>query len=72
MTADQTKSYSERQESSDKKGDAPRLVSSSETGLRAANISKAYKKRPVLRNVSFNVNRGEAVGLLGPDRKSVV
>lgn len=31
------------------------------------NISKAYKKRPVLRNVSFKVDRGEAVGLLGPN-----
>ena len=38
-----------------------------QTGLHAVNISKSYKKRPVLRNVSFHVNRGEAVGLLGPN-----
>ena len=37
------------------------------TGLHAVNISKSCKKRPVLRSVSFNVNRGEAVGLLGPN-----
>ena len=67
MTAHQTKSSSGLQTPPEKSGETPRLVSSSETGLRASNISKAYKKRPVLRNVSFNVNRGEAVGLLGPN-----
>ncbi len=67
MTAHQTESSSGLQTPPEKSGETPRLVSSSETGLRASNISKAYKKRPVLRNVSFNVNRGEAVGLLGPN-----
>lgn len=47
--------------------DAPRLATSTEMGLRAKCLSKAYKKRPVLRNVSFKVDRGEAVGLLGPN-----
>src|SRR3954464_15987386 len=28
---------------------------------------KRYKRRPVLRDVSLNVKRGEAVGLLGPN-----
>ncbi len=35
--------------------------------LEVFNIGKKYKKRPVLRNVSLNVHRGEAVGLLGPN-----
>lgn len=37
------------------------------TGLRADHLSKAYKKRPVLRDVSMHVQRGEAVALLGPN-----
>ena len=35
--------------------------------LEIFNIGKKYKNRPVLRNVSLNVRRGEAVGLLGPN-----
>ena len=35
--------------------------------LEIFNIGKRYKNRPVLRNVSLNVCRGEAVGLLGPN-----
>lgn len=35
--------------------------------LEVFNIGKRYKNRPVLRNVSLNVKRGEAVGLLGPN-----
>lgn len=36
-------------------------------GLNVQHLSKAYKKRPVLRDVSFTVERGEAVALLGPN-----
>jgi lipopolysaccharide export system ATP-binding protein len=36
-------------------------------GLTAEHLSKSYKKRPVLRNVSFSLQRGEAVALLGPN-----
>lgn len=36
-------------------------------GLSVRHISKNYKRRPVLRNVSFSVQRGEAVALLGPN-----
>ena len=36
-------------------------------GLVARGVGKTYKKRPVVRNVSISVRRGEAVGLLGPN-----
>ena len=36
-------------------------------GLVASGVGKVYRKRPVVRNVSVSVRRGEAVGLLGPN-----
>ncbi len=36
-------------------------------GLHAVHLSKSYKQRPVLRDVSMHVQRGEAVALLGPN-----
>ncbi len=36
-------------------------------GLQARHLSKSYKKRPVLRDVSISIQRGEAVALLGPN-----
>lgn len=36
-------------------------------GLHVQHLSKSYKKRPVLRDVSLDVQRGEAVALLGPN-----
>jgi len=44
----------------------PQLVANN-TGLTASNLGKAFKKRPVLRDVSLTVKRGEVVGLLGPN-----
>jgi lipopolysaccharide export system ATP-binding protein len=35
--------------------------------LRAENIVKKYRKRTVVKEVSFEVNQGEIVGLLGPN-----
>ena len=36
-------------------------------GLAARGVGKTYRKRPVVRNVSIELRRGEAVGLLGPN-----
>lgn len=35
--------------------------------LRAEHLSRSFKKRHVVKNVSFAVNSGEVVGLLGPN-----
>jgi lipopolysaccharide export system ATP-binding protein len=48
-------------------GQAPPVVAASPHGLAAHGVGKVYKKRPVVRNVSVSVRRGEAVGLLGPN-----
>jgi lipopolysaccharide export system ATP-binding protein len=42
-------------------------VLSGNPGLIASGVGKTYKRRPVVRNVSISVRRGEAVGLLGPN-----
>jgi lipopolysaccharide export system ATP-binding protein len=42
-------------------------VVESQGGLIARGLGKQFKKRPVVRNVSITVRRGEAVGLLGPN-----
>lgn len=49
-----------------KKSRKPRLKTVPK-GLAVFHLSKTYKKRPVLRDVSLNVTRGEAVALLGPN-----
>lgn len=47
-------------------GPFPALAAES-PGLVARGIGKAFRRRPVVRNVSLQVRRGEAVGLLGPN-----
>ncbi len=49
-----------------KKKPEPRLVSNPQ-GLVVEHLMKRYKRRPVLRDVSLTIKRGEAVGLLGPN-----
>jgi lipopolysaccharide export system ATP-binding protein len=51
---------------SDDDGNTPRLVSTN-NGLEVQHIGKRYGGRPVVRDVSLRVRRGEAVGLLGPN-----
>ena len=45
----------------------PILVSDNDKGLEVVRVSKSYNNRPVIREVSFNIKKGEAVGLLGPN-----
>ncbi len=47
-------------------GSGPRLISETR-GLVAENLGKQYQNRPVLRDVSLTLGRGEVVGLLGPN-----
>lgn len=42
-------------------------VTDGSAGLRVRNLRKSYKRRPVIRDVSLEVTRGEAVALLGPN-----
>jgi lipopolysaccharide export system ATP-binding protein len=44
----------------------PEVVTSN-TGLKAMNLGKSFKRRPVVRDVSIQLQRGESVGLLGPN-----
>ena len=43
-----------------------RVVEGSQ-GLTATRLSKSFNKRPVVRDVSLSLHRGEVVGLLGPN-----
>ena len=47
----------------------PELVSDrgGDLGLKVRNLRKSYRKRPVIRDVSLEVTRGEVVALLGPN-----
>lgn len=38
-----------------------------DAGLHIRNLRKSYKRRPVIRDVSMSLNRGEVVALLGPN-----
>ena len=56
-----------QQPTNDTKG--PKLVhqTTGMTGLVAQQIGKSFNKKRVVRNVTLNIRRGEAVGLLGPN-----
>lgn len=42
-------------------------VETGDHGLKIRNLRKSYKRRPVIRDVSLDVTRGEVVALLGPN-----
>jgi lipopolysaccharide export system ATP-binding protein len=42
-------------------------VTEGDAGLSIKNIRKSYKRRPVIRDVSLHLDRGEVVALLGPN-----
>ncbi|MBJ3761608.1 LPS export ABC transporter ATP-binding protein [Maribius pontilimi] len=42
-------------------------VTDGDGGLVVSNLRKSYKKRPVIRDVSLRLRRGEVVALLGPN-----
>lgn len=50
----------------DTSSQSPQLVEKT-SGLEIQHLGKSYAKRPVVRDISLNVRRGEAVGLLGPN-----
>jgi lipopolysaccharide export system ATP-binding protein len=45
----------------------PFSVTEGSSGLRVEKLRKSYKRRPVIRDVSMELNRGEVVALLGPN-----
>lgn len=48
--------------------DAPALTLTEGTvGLKVVNLRKSYRRRPVIRDVSLELGRGEVVALLGPN-----
>jgi lipopolysaccharide export system ATP-binding protein len=44
-----------------------RIAEATATGLEVRNLAKSYKGRPVLRDVSLSLRRGEVAALLGPN-----
>lgn len=45
----------------------PFQVTDGDQGLIVQGLGKSYRRRPVLRDVSLQLRRGEAIGLLGPN-----
>lgn len=45
----------------------PLGVTEGSAGLRILNLRKSYRRRPVIRDVSMELGRGEVVALLGPN-----
>lgn len=43
------------------------MVAEGQAGLRVSHLRKSYRRRPVIRDVSLELSRGEVVALLGPN-----
>ncbi len=43
------------------------VLAGGDAGLRVVNLRKSYRRRPVIRDVSIRLGRGEVVALLGPN-----
>ncbi|MEM8572102.1 MAG: LPS export ABC transporter ATP-binding protein [Pseudomonadota bacterium] len=49
------------------KDETARPGGTSSTGLEVIGLAKSFRRRPILRNVSLSVQRGEVAALLGPN-----
>jgi lipopolysaccharide export system ATP-binding protein len=49
------------------RGPAPFTVTEGSQGLRVEKLRKSYRRRPVIRDVTMELRRGEVVALLGPN-----
>jgi lipopolysaccharide export system ATP-binding protein len=45
----------------------PLTIAGGAAGLKVLNLRKSYRRRPVIRDVSLSLGRGEVVALLGPN-----
>lgn len=43
------------------------VMAEGQQGLHVTNLRKSYRRRPVIRDVTLSLNRGEVVALLGPN-----
>ncbi len=67
VTDRQTRTQASRQETFQPRNKASGTGLAERAGLVVEGLRKSYKRRPVVRDVSLSVKRGEAVGLLGPN-----
>jgi lipopolysaccharide export system ATP-binding protein len=67
VTDRQTRTQGPRRGTSQLRNQASGAVQAERAGLVVEGLRKSYKRRPVVRDVSLSVRRGEAVGLLGPN-----
>ena len=67
VTDRQTRTQASRQDKLQPRNKASGTGLAERAGLVVEGLRKSYKRRPVVRDVSLSVKRGEAVGLLGPN-----